>query len=72
MGAGNRVGPNRPDTKENLEGVVIERGAVIGAGATLLPCIRIGCDVLVGAGGVVVKDVPAGGDVDRNPASIIR
>jgi acetyltransferase-like isoleucine patch superfamily enzyme len=72
MGAGNRVGPNRPDTKENREGVVTERGAVIGAGATLLPRIRIGCDALVGAGGRVVKDVPAGRVVVGNPARIIR
>lgn len=52
--------PNRPDTKSNLEGVVIGSGAVIGANATLLPGVKIGEGALIGAGSVVTKDVEPG------------
>lgn len=64
--------PNRPDTKENLEGVTVARGAAIGAAAVLLPGIRIGEGALVGAGAVVVRDVPDGAVVVGNPARIVR
>lgn len=60
--------PNRPDTKEKLEGVRIERGAVVGAGAVLLPGIVVGEGALVGAGAVVVRDVAPGEVVVGNPA----
>jgi acetyltransferase-like isoleucine patch superfamily enzyme len=60
--------PNRSDTKDRLEGVVVEKGAVIGAGAVLLPGITIGTGALVGAGAVVVRDVEPGRTVVGNPA----
>jgi len=60
--------PNRPDTKANLEGVTVARGAVIGAAAVLLPGVRIGAGAIVGAGAVVVRDVPDGVTVVGNPA----
>jgi acetyltransferase-like isoleucine patch superfamily enzyme len=63
--------PNRPDTKERLEGVTIEKGAVIGAAVVLLPGVRIGRGALVGAGAVVVADVPAGATVVGNPARVV-
>jgi acetyltransferase-like isoleucine patch superfamily enzyme len=63
--------PNRPDTKANLEGVTIARGAVVGAAAVLLPGIRIGEGALVGAGAVVVRDVPDGMVVVGNPSRIV-
>jgi acetyltransferase-like isoleucine patch superfamily enzyme len=47
-------------------------GAKIGANATLLPGIVIGCNALVGAGAVVVHDVPDGKVVTGNPARIIK
>jgi acetyltransferase-like isoleucine patch superfamily enzyme len=43
----------------------------IGANATLLPGIVIGADALVGAGSVVVRDVPAGMIVAGNPARVV-
>jgi acetyltransferase-like isoleucine patch superfamily enzyme len=58
--------------KESLQGPRIKRGAKIGANATILPGVVIGEHVLVGAGAVVVKDVPAGVVVVGNPARIIR
>ena len=52
--------PNRPDTKHNLQGVMIGRGAVVGANVTILPGVRIGKEALIGAGTVVTKDVTDG------------
>jgi len=47
-----------------------ERG-LVGAGAVVLPRIRIGADSTIGAGAVVTKDVPAGVTVAGNPARIM-
>jgi len=61
--------PNRADTKDKLEPVVIADGAVIGAAAVILPGVRIGEGALVGAGAVVVHDVREGATVVGNPAT---
>jgi len=58
--------------KNSLKGPHIKRGAKIGANATILPGVVIGEYALVGAGAVVVKDVPARVVVVGNPARIIR
>ena len=42
-----------------LEPVIIKKGAMIGANATILPGVTIGENAIVGAGTVVTKDVPA-------------
>ena len=46
--------------------------ASVGAGATILPGIRIGEGAVVGAGSVVTRDVPDGAVVAGNPARLIR
>jgi UDP-2-acetamido-3-amino-2,3-dideoxy-glucuronate N-acetyltransferase len=51
---------------------VVERGASIGAGAVLLPGIRVGEGAMVGAGAVVTADVPAHAVVVGNPARVLR
>jgi acetyltransferase-like isoleucine patch superfamily enzyme len=51
--------------------IVIGRGAWIGASATILPGITIGEMAIVGAGAVVVRNVPAGAIVGGVPAVII-
>jgi acetyltransferase-like isoleucine patch superfamily enzyme len=64
--------PRSPHVKEQLVGPCIGRGAKIGANATLLPGVRIGCNALVGAGSVVTKDVPDGMVVFGNPARTVK
>jgi len=64
--------PNRPDTKTQLQGVVVGKGAVIGANVTVLPGIKIGAGALIGAGAVVTKNVPAHVVCFGNPANVIR
>jgi acetyltransferase-like isoleucine patch superfamily enzyme len=63
--------PLSPGVKDNLAGPVIRRGARIGANATILPGVVIGEDAMVGAGAVVVRDVPARAVVAGNPARVI-
>jgi acetyltransferase-like isoleucine patch superfamily enzyme len=60
--------PNQPETKSQLQGVHVERGAVIGAGVVILPGVRIGHGSSVGAGAVVTRDVAPGTVVFGNPA----
>lgn len=55
-----------------VAGVVIERGAFIGAGAVILAGVRVGQCSLVAAGSVVVEDVPPWSVVAGNPARIIK
>ena len=62
------IGPNVTMTNDRhpksrnkdwkCEGIIIKRGASIGANATILPGVTIGENALVGAGAVVTKDVP--------------
>jgi acetyltransferase-like isoleucine patch superfamily enzyme len=54
------------------KGPTIRRGARIGGGAVLLPGIEVGEEAFVGAGAVVLGDVPARALVVGNPARRIR
>ena len=53
---------------EHCLGPTIERGAIIGAGAVLLPAVRIGANAIVAAGAVVTRDVAPGERVFGAPA----
>ena len=57
---------------ELVKGPTIRRGARVGGGAVLLPGIEIGEEAFVGAGAVVIRDVPARALVVGNPARQIR
>lgn len=49
----------------------VEPGASLGAGATILPGLKIGRNAMVGAGAVVTRSVPANAIVVGNPARIV-
>jgi acetyltransferase-like isoleucine patch superfamily enzyme len=63
--------PESLGVKDRLVGPVVRHRAKIGANVTILPGVVIGEDALVGAGAVVVRDVPAGAVVAGNPARVI-
>ncbi|MEQ1349324.1 WxcM-like domain-containing protein [Acinetobacter junii] len=62
--------PRSKQYPEEFSQTIVEKGASIGANATILPGIRIGQNALIGAGAVVTKDVPANAIVIGNPAII--
>jgi acetyltransferase-like isoleucine patch superfamily enzyme len=55
-----------------IRGPTIRRGARVGGGAILCPGIEIGEEAFVGAGAVVVRDVPPRVVVVGNPARVLR
>jgi len=68
LGKGVHIGPG-----VTLAGCVsVDDYSFIGAGAVVLPWLKIGSDVIVGAGSVVTKDIPDGTVVYGNPAKIQR
>ena len=52
--------------------ILICRSAWIGAGATILPGVRIGRHAVVGAAAVVTKDVPDYAVAVGNPAKVVK
>jgi acetyltransferase-like isoleucine patch superfamily enzyme len=54
------------------EPVVIQEDAYVGAGAILLPGIKVGVGAVVGAGAVVTKNVPDGAIVAGVPARCVK
>ncbi len=64
--------PLCPRAKDCLKGPTIRRGAKVGANSTILPAVVVGEGALVGAGSVVVKDVPEGAVVAGNPARVLK
>ena len=55
-----------------VKGPTIRRGARVGGGAVLLPGIEIGEEAFIGAGAVVVRDVPPRALMVGNPARQLR
>ena len=55
-----------------VKGPTIRRGARVGGGAVLCPGVEIGEEAFVGAGTVVVEDVPPHVVVVGNPARVLR
>ena len=57
---------------ERRKGPTIRRGARVGAGSVLCPAVEIGAEAFVGAGAVVVDDVPPRVVVVGVPARVLR
>src|SRR4051794_41158184 len=70
--ATNPSGCLQSDSDWKCEPTRVRRGASIGSGATLLCGITVGEDAIVGAGSVVIRDVPPSSIVAGNPARVIR
>lgn len=64
----NDLYPGDDASAERMAGPVIEAGAQIGVGVTLLPYVRIGAGAIVGSGSVVSRDVEPGMVAFGNPA----
>ncbi|HXD33276.1 MAG TPA: acyltransferase [Pyrinomonadaceae bacterium] len=65
-------GAMQTDDDWQVSPILVQRGASIGTGATILGGVSIGPRAIVGAGSVVTKNVPADTVVAGNPARIIR
>lgn len=68
----NVLHPMCPEARQCIKGPHIGRAAKVGAGAVVLPHVRVGERSLVGAGSVVTEDVPPGVVVGGNPARILK
>lgn len=68
----NDKSPRSKEYPEKFIKTVIKANASIGANATILPGITIGEYAMVGAGSVVIHDVPAHKTVIGNPAKEIK
>lgn len=64
-------GAQKTETDWSANGVTVESGASIGAGAVILPGVVIGEWAMVGAGAVVTRDVPSRALVRGIPAKLI-
>lgn len=60
------------ETDWKVEPTIIKKGASIGSGATIMCNITIGENAIIGAGSMVIKDVPPNTIVAGNPAKIKR
>lgn len=58
--------------EEKIVGPTINNGALIGAGANILPRVTIGENSIVGASSVVTKDVPSNKLAIGTPAKVIK
>lgn len=63
---------NCPKYKECGGGAVVEDMARIGANCTFLPAVKIGRGALIGAGSVVINDIPEMMVAAGNPAKVIK
>jgi acetyltransferase-like isoleucine patch superfamily enzyme len=70
--ATNGNGQLQTEADWNCLSTLVKRGASIGSGVTLLCGITIGENALIGAGSVVIRDVPSDTVVAGNPARTIR
>jgi acetyltransferase-like isoleucine patch superfamily enzyme len=70
--ATNADGSLQTDADWHVEPTRICKGASLGSSVTVLCGITIGENSIIGAGSVVLKDIPAGVIAAGNPAKIIR
>lgn len=64
----NDLYPGDDESADLMAGPIIEAGAQIGVGVTLLPYVRIGAGAIIGSGSVVSRDIAPGMVAFGNPA----
>ncbi|MBW3638386.1 MAG: N-acetyltransferase [Actinobacteria bacterium] len=64
----NDLYPGCAESADAMRGPSIGAGAQLGVNVTVLPYVRIGADAIIGAGSVVVHDVPPGVVAVGSPA----
>ena len=62
----------KPDLDEQAGDIVIQQGAWLGTGVTVLAGVTIGRGAIIGAGSVVTKDIPDNCIAAGNPARIVK
>jgi len=62
--------PRAGNAEYDAQPPVVEDHASIGAGAVILPGVRIGYGAMIGAGAIVTRDVPAQSVVYGSPARV--
>lgn len=84
IGDGTMIGPNvtivtlnhdiNPNTRKNAtpKPVKVGKNVWIGADCTILPGVTIGNNTVIGAGSVVVKNIPADSVAVGNPAHVVK
>ena len=70
--AANPDGTLQTEADWKVECTLVQKGASIGSGSTILANVTIGESAIVGAGSVVTKDIPANTIAAGNPARILR
>ena len=70
--ATNEDGSLQTEADWKVEKTIIKKGASIGSSVTVLSGVTIGENAIIGAGSVVLKDVPANSIAAGNPARIIK
>lgn len=68
----NKEGKLQTENDWSLIKTLIKRRAAIGSNTTILPGVTIGEGAMIGAGSMVVKDVPSWTVVVGNPAKLVR
>ncbi|KFC23526.1 acyltransferase [Epilithonimonas lactis] len=68
----NDLFPRSKNTGYEMKKTLVQKGASIGANATILGGVTIGQNALIGAGSVVTKDVPANEIWVGNPAKFLK
>ena len=67
----NDIHPGCPDALECMRGPTIKKGAQIGINSCVLPRAVIGEYAVIGAGSVVIGDIPPGAVAYGNPARVV-
>lgn len=68
----NDLFPRSKNTDYDLKKTLVQKGASIGANATILGGVTIGENALIGAGSVVTKNIPANEVWAGNPAKFLK